>query len=109
MKDFLDLTNEECMDFLIKVVDIDEYEVKNFIDCSITLYDYGLINKKEASTLSEYLNRIYDILIKEYSSFPFETFKETYNFIKNIVENILFLKDYKLDFDIENVLKYAGV
>ena len=107
MKDYTDLTIEERITFLTKILGIDKNEVDSFLNHALVLDEYGVLDQHEFNTVENIKDTVIDILVVEKSNFP--NFKFFYSVVKQIVEGINVLEELKHTFILKNILDYENI
>lgn len=106
MKLYTELTTEDCIYFLSKVLGIAEYEIDSFLNHAMALYQHGALDY-DLNTEEKVEDKVLDILVNEYSGFA--CLEDAYLAIKEIVEKIELFGKFKKDFDANSILEYVGL
>lgn len=107
MKNYMELTTEDCIYFLTKVLGIPEYEIDSFLNHAMVLYEYGALDQIDLDTEEKIEDKVIDILVHENSGFT--CLEDAYSAIKEIVDKIELFGKFKKDFDPSNILDYVGL
>ncbi len=106
MKLYTELTTEDCIYFLNKVLGISNHEIDSFLNYASVLYEYGALDY-ELDTEEKIEDKVIDILVHENSGF--DCLEDAYSAIKEIVDKIELFGKFKKDFDPSNILDYVGL
>ena len=106
MKLYTELTTEDCIYFLNKVLGISEHEIDSFLNHAMVLYEHGALDY-ELDTEEKIKDKVIDILVYENSGFT--CLEDAYSAIKEIVDKIELFGKSKKDFDPSNILDYVGL
>ena len=105
MKNFSELTTDEKIAFADEVMDINRNMVKNFINNTNILFNYGVLDAHDLDTKEKIPNKALDILIDINTNFY--SLEDAYAQIKKIVDKINTFKKIYKDFDIQKALNFA--
>lgn len=106
MKNYTELTTEDCIDFLTRVLGITRHEIDSFLNHAMVLYGNGALDY-DLDTEEKVEDKVLDILVNENSGF--DCLEDAYSEIKEIVDKIELFGKFKKDFDPNNILDYVGL